>query len=49
MAGRLIRLLEVAAAEPERAIGTLDILSAEERHTCTNGSTPHVRSPLPRF
>ena len=33
MAGRLVRLLEAAVAEPERAIGSLDILSAEERHT----------------
>ena len=33
MAGRLVRLLEAAVAEPERAIGSLDILSAEERDT----------------
>ena len=33
LAGRLVRLLEAAVAEPERAIGSLDILSAEERHT----------------
>ena len=30
---RLIRLLEAAVAQPERPIGTLDILSADERHT----------------
>ena len=33
LAGRLVRLLEAAVAEPERAIGSLDILSAEERDT----------------
>ena len=33
MAGRLIRLLEAAVADPDQAIGRLDILSAEERHT----------------
>ena len=30
---RLVRLLQAAVAEPERPIGTLDILSAAERHT----------------
>ena len=30
---RLIRLLEAAVAEPERAIGRLDILDAAERQT----------------
>ena len=33
MAARLVRLLEAAVAEPERAIGSLDILSPEERRT----------------
>jgi amino acid adenylation domain-containing protein len=33
LADRFVRLLEAAVAEPERAIGSLDILSAEERHT----------------
>ena len=33
MAERLVRLLEAAVAEPERAIGSLDILSPAERHT----------------
>ena len=33
LAGRLVRLLEAAVAEPERAIGSLDILAAEERDT----------------
>ncbi len=33
LGARLVRLLEAAVAEPERAIGRLDILSPEERHT----------------
>ena len=33
LAGRLIRLLEAAVAEPRRPIGTLEILAAAERHT----------------
>ena len=33
LAGRLIRLLEEAVAQPKQAIGSLDILSAEERRT----------------
>ena len=33
IAGRLVRVLEGALADPERAIGRLDILGAEERHT----------------
>ena len=33
LAGRLVRLLEAAVAEPERAIGRLDILSPRERDT----------------
>ena len=33
IAGRLVRLLEGAVADPERAIGRLDILGADERHT----------------
>ncbi|HJX22679.1 MAG TPA: amino acid adenylation domain-containing protein, partial [Steroidobacteraceae bacterium] len=33
IAGRLVRLLEGAIADPERAIGKLDILSSAERHT----------------
>ena len=33
LAARFVRLLEAAVAEPERAIGGLDILSAEERDT----------------
>jgi amino acid adenylation domain-containing protein len=33
MASRLLRLLEAAVAAPERAIGSLDILSPAERHT----------------
>ena len=34
---RLVRLLEAAVAEPDRAIGRLDILSAAERHTILRG------------
>ena len=33
MAARLVRLLEAAVAGPDRSIGSLDILSAEERHS----------------
>ncbi|MGZ9035159.1 MAG: condensation domain-containing protein, partial [Rhodospirillales bacterium] len=33
LAGRLVRLLEAAAADPERPIGALDILSPDERRT----------------
>src|SRR5258708_39926809 len=33
LAARLIRLLAVAAADAERPIGTLDILSPDERRT----------------
>jgi nonribosomal peptide synthetase DhbF len=32
IAGRLVRVLEGAVADPERAIGKLDVLSAGERH-----------------
>ena len=33
LGNRLVRLLEAAVAAPDRAIGSLDILSAAERHT----------------
>ena len=33
LGSRLVRLLEAAVAVPDRAIGSLDILSAAERHT----------------
>ena len=33
MAGRLVRLLEAAVAQPDRSIGSLDILAPAERHT----------------
>jgi non-ribosomal peptide synthetase component F len=33
VAGRLVRLLEAAVAEPDRSIGRLDILTAGERAT----------------
>ncbi len=37
MAGRLVRLLESAVAEPERPIGRLDILTPAERDTILRG------------
>src|SRR5207244_1479745 len=37
LAGRLIRLIEGAIAAPERALGSLDILSAAERETILRG------------
>src|ERR1700704_6165954 len=37
LAARLIRLLEAAVAEPERAIGSLDILAPAERETLLRG------------
>ena len=37
LGARLIRLLEAAVAEPDRAIGRLDILGAAERHTILRG------------
>ena len=45
IAGRLVRLLEAAVAHPDRAIGSLDILSAEERreHPARGGTTPRMR------
>src|SRR5262249_34148154 len=33
LAGRLVRLLEAAAGDPDQAIGRLDILTPAERHT----------------
>ena len=33
LVGRLIRLIEAAVAVPDRAIGSIDILTPEERHT----------------
>src|SRR4029077_17694195 len=43
IAGRLVRLLEGAVADPERAIGRLDILGAEERHTLLGGGNASAR------
>ena len=45
MAGRLVRLLEAVVAEPERAIGSLDILTRGRARTpsCTPGTTPRAR------
>ena len=37
MIGRLVRLLEAAVADPDRAIGSLDILSPDERRTILHG------------
>jgi nonribosomal peptide synthetase DhbF len=37
LAGRFIRLLEGAVAAPERALGRIEILSAEERETILRG------------
>ena len=37
LSGRLVRLLEAVVAEPEQAIGRLDILSADERDTILPG------------
>ena len=46
--GRFVRLLEAAVAEPDRAIGRLDILSASERQTIVRiGTRRRVRSRLP--
>ena len=42
--GRLVRLLEAAVAEPERAIGSLDILSPDERHTILHGWNDTARA-----
>ena len=41
LAARLVRLLEAAVAEPDRAIGRLDILVAGERHTILRGVERH--------
>ena len=47
LADRYIRLLKAAVAQPERAIGSLDILSAEERDTILRGwnDTGHAIAP----
>ena len=37
MIGRLVRLLEAAVADPDRAIGSLDVLSPDERRTILHG------------
>ena len=42
--GRLIRLLEAAVAEPDRAIGSLDVLSHDERHTILHGWNDTARA-----
>ena len=47
LAGRLVRLLEAATTEPERAIGRLDILSAEERAIILRGWNETARAVAP--
>ena len=49
LAARLVRLLEAAVADPERAIGSLDILAPDERahHPARAGTTPRARSRPP--
>ena len=37
LAGRLVRVLEAAVAQPERALGRLEILGSEERETILRG------------
>ena len=44
MAARLVRLLEAAVAEPERAIGSLDLLAPDERHTILHGWNDTARA-----
>ena len=46
IAGRFVRLLEAMVAHPDRAIGSLDILSGEERATILRGwnDTAHALS-----
>src|SRR5712692_7255983 len=44
MAGRLVRLLEAAAADPDRTIGSLDILSPAERRTILHGWNDTARA-----
>ena len=47
MAGRFIRLLEAVVTDPERAIGSLDILTADERHAILHewNDTAHAIPP----
>ena len=44
MADRLLRLLEAAVANPDRPIGSLDILSAAERHAIVRDMERHGAS-----
>ena len=46
LAARLVRLLEAVVGDPERAIGRLDILSADERDTLLRAWNDTAR-PLP--
>ena len=47
LAGRLMRLLEAAVASPDRAIGSLDILAPDERHTILHGWNDTARAIPP--
>ena len=47
LAVRFIRLLEQAVAQPERAIGSLDILSADERNTILRDWNDTARAIAP--
>ena len=47
LAGRLVRLLEAAITGPERAIGRLDILTADERHTILRTWNDTTRATAP--
>ena len=53
LAGRLSRLLAAAVAEPDRAIGSLDILDPAERHTILHAWNDSARAfsaaTLPEF
>src|SRR4029077_5401088 len=44
LGGRLVRLIAAAVAHPDRALGSLDILSAEERATILRGWNDTARA-----
>ena len=46
LVGRLVRLLEAAVADADRPIGSLDILTPDERHTILHGWNDTAR-PIP--
>ena len=47
MMGRLVRLFEAAAADPDQAIGRIDLLAAEERRTILRGWNDTARTLPP--